>query len=53
MSDTHSRIVVVGYEPDLLRLITNYLGWWNSEVAAFTDPINALDRFQENPSAFH
>jgi CheY-like chemotaxis protein len=47
-----NRIMVVDDEPDLLRMVELYLRSWKFEVDSFTNPIEALAHFQENPSAF-
>lgn len=51
MSVNH-RIMVVDDEPDLLRMVELYLKAWRFEVDTFISPIEALARFQKNPSSY-
>ncbi len=44
--------MVVEDEKDLLTIIRRYLEKWDFNIAAFQDPLRALESFKENPSIF-
>ena len=45
-------IMVVEDEKDLLTIVYRYLVKWGFGAEPFDDPVKALQRFKENPSAF-
>jgi DNA-binding NtrC family response regulator len=46
------RIMAVDDEPDILKIVKISLAKWGYKVDAFTDPVEALDHFRENASAY-
>jgi CheY-like chemotaxis protein len=45
-------IMVIDDEPDLMNMIVMYLKLWKFRVEGYTDPLEALESFRQNPSTY-